>query len=230
MIIQVSNVPAGTLGIYPFVGGKPNRTTQGRMPSRTLFLHPEAAKNLPPSVRWSDLFRSPAASLQAMQEKSGVKAPGYSGHNFGYSGDVDVTDTMDRLQIGTKAGLDEYMAGFGWYCYRDDHRMEAECWHYNYFTEVEVSSYQVATTRGDREIEAKILGSHALDFRLTNEQAQTALKTLRLYDGKIDGDFGARSLNAVRIFQRAWGLKELGILDQRTMRTLAVVTATVEVV
>jgi len=200
------------------------------MPTRALFLHPKAAAQLPPTVRWSDLFRSPAASLQAMSEKSGVKAPGYSGHNFGFSGDVDVVDTMDRLAIATKVGLDEYMRGYGWYCYRDDHKMESECWHYNYFDEAEAEEWVSLASNGATEVEAKILHTYAQDFRLTNIEAQTALKQLKMYDGKVDGDFGPRSLNAVRIFQRAWGLKELGILDQRTMRTLAVVTAEIEVV
>lgn len=222
MNILVSNVPSDTLGIYPFINGKPNRTSAGRLPSRALYLHPAAI--LPPEGRWSDLFRSPAGSLHAMEMKQGVKPPGYSGHNLGFSGDLDVIDTMDRLSIGTKAGLDEYMEGYGWYCYRDDHKMESECWHYNYFGE-ESDKYAKASTNGAIEIEKKILDYYGADFILDNTQAQTALASLQMYDGKIDGDFGTRSLNAVRIFQRAWGLKELGILDQRTMRTLAVVTA-----
>src|SRR3990172_9368429 len=75
------------------------------LPDRMRFLHPAAAasfhQNLAETVTVSDMFRSAEASLQARRERRGAQRPGFSGHNFGFSIDIDVDRTMRTL--GTKA-------------------------------------------------------------------------------------------------------------------------------
>ena len=60
---------------------------------------------------------------------------------------------------------------------------------------------------------------------LTNEQvrkAQTSLKDMGLYDGRIDGLYGPRTIRAVRQFQERQDLRQTGALDEKTRQELEV--------
>lgn len=51
---------------------------------------------------------------------------------------------------------------------------------------------------------------------------QKKLKDEGLYNGRVDGDFGGRTLRAVKQFQRREGLTVTGVVDQATWRALGV--------
>ena len=65
--------------------------------------------------------------------------------------------------------------------------------------------------------------SRALSQKVTPEQvtqAQEALTRVHEYMGEVNGKLDAVTVNAVEAFQRAHGLKDDGILNQKTQRLL----------
>jgi hypothetical protein len=200
---------------------------KGRMPERSLYLHPTVADSflthIAPIATVSDIFRTPESSLAAVKSGRGAKPPGYSGHNFGLSIDIDVKKTMLNLGMKNKQELDTWMEDRFWYCHRRDHKMESENWHYNHLgIGIEIST-KVKTTAG--YIEYKILELYEKDFKQNSFTIQEELARLKLYNGSIDGKLGPISKAAIGAFQRAWNLADSGIADDVTKRTLALVAA-----
>jgi hypothetical protein len=99
-----------------------------------------------------------------------------------------------------------------------------EAWHMNFLPGHKWGKSSPAA------LEARILELYGEWFTLDALAQQLALKALRLYRGELDGDFGPLSREALRAFQRTWELPETGKADVRTQRTLAYVTAEMEVV
>lgn len=202
--------------------------TDGRLPSRMRFLHPEAAASYEhhiPGVTVSDMFRSPEASLHAIRTKKGAMPPGFSGHNYGFSIDLDVLKTMKILML-TKRDLDEWMATHGWYCHRRDHKLAFESWHYNFLGVGTIISPKVRTTMG--YIEAKIqkyYGAELVANMTDRKLQQSQLASLKLYSGDIDGIVGGLTKEALKAFQRTWGIHANGLMSAKTGRTLAYVSA-----
>ena len=129
LAIRLKRIP-NILGIYG-----PNKD---QFPARMSMLHPDAAAAFDAVIaltgqrlRVSDMYRTPAESLKAMQTKRGVQPPGYSAHNFGFAIDID-TDAMLAALKCTKAVLDVTMQSKGWYCHRKDSKRGMEDWHYNF--------------------------------------------------------------------------------------------------
>jgi hypothetical protein len=228
--ILLTAMPDTVEGIYEGKDG-----ARSVLPARMRYLHPEAAAsflrlNAIHRLRVSDMLRSAESSLAAKAAGRGAARPGFSGHGFGLCIDED-TEAMLHRNNWSKVQLDEFMASEGWYCFRRDHDMGSECWHYNYFGDDpkrwlgECGSEN--TTRG---LEAKIQHLYGQSLFLNPQEGQAALKTLRLYSGEIDGELGPLSREAIRVFQRGWGLIDDGTLNIKTQRTLAFVTSTQNVV
>lgn len=222
----------------------PNRD---QFPARAAYLAPDVADAFVHMVDeigrdrigFSDVQRSAESSLAAMQAKTGVQAPGFSGHNFGVSVDVDVEFT--RRALGTAgaalpyADLVKLLAGYGWICYRQDGARGSEDWHFNYLGSVSDPDHGAfaasvlnrmtqnhSTWAGAAE--AAILKRYPVaSFALGPADIQAGLKKLGLYHGDIDGAFGPLSLAASGAFCRAWRLPE--VTDARFKRTLAFVAA-----
>ncbi len=196
-----------------------------RLPERMRYLHPSAVpafRRIAPYVRVSDMFRSPESSLAAKAAGRGAKAPGYSGHNFGLSIDIDVDWALRPGRIVVKSGkrgLDAWMAEQGWICHRADHRRGAEDWHYNFLG---TGAHRFGSSA--QALEARILALHGSQF---NEVAvsveQDRLFALRLYTGDIDGQVGPLTTQARLAFCRAWNITKPS--TSKYYRTLAYVTA-----
>lgn len=220
MILRLAPVLVPVMGIYTISGNK------NRLPPRMLFLEPEAAASMEQvakSVIISDMFRSPESSLAAVREGRGAKMPGYSGHNFGLSIDLDVPGSIKRGGFADKRQLDVWLRGIGWFCHRKDHLitpLAGESHHFNFFGPGFVSK-----ASSPAALEAKIVSMYGKDFNLTAKQMQAALAKLHFYSGMVDGKVGPLTKEAIRVFQRAWGQRETGSLDARGMRTLAYVAA-----
>ncbi len=171
------------------------------------------------------MFRSAEASLWAIRHRKGAQPPGWSGHNYGRSIDLDLKATMKNLGLRSKRELDEWMAARGWYCHRRDHRWRHECWHYNYLGPDGGGYLQDGDRRTNAALQRLLKALYGEHWTLTAVEIQKALAQLRMYGGAIDGDIGPISRAAVRAFQRAWGLKVDGVPGKKTQRTLAYVTA-----
>lgn len=203
----------------------------GTLPERMRYLHPEAAHAFEAIADWvvvSDMFRSPESSLRAVREGRGAQPPGYSAHNYGLAIDIDVNAALKLTK--TKQALDEQMREKGWHCYRTDHKTgprivngkkrRDESWHYNYLGDVD---YPPGLKTTVELVERAILFWYGDQFEYDVAEAQRKLTSLRMYRGAIDGKLGPLSQEAIRVFQRAWGLRETGKLDAKTKRTLAYV-------
>jgi hypothetical protein len=215
------------LGIYG--------ASKDQFPARMSMLEPSAAAAfeavqglIGQRLRVSDMYRSPAESLAAMQSKRGVQPPGYSAHNYGFAIDIDTDAMLSALKV-SKAVLDATMQSKGWYCHRKDSKRGMEDWHYNYLGDDPtrwLASASATSTAG--AVEAKIVARYGPRFLLTDAEVQTALKATGHYAGAIDGQLGPMSKAAIAAFQQAMKLP-VGAMDAKTLRTLAVASATIEV-
>jgi len=172
----------------------------GTIPSRMRWLRAECAASLPPDLVFSDLFRSPASSLEAVARGRGALPPGYSCHNFGGAVDLDVDATMRRLGY-TKKRLDEYMAAAGWYCHRSDHKRGSEDWHWNYLPSP--PSGRLSSDEAERHL-VDLYEAQWSALRSDLHAEQTALAALGLYRGAIDGIVGKQTRSARAAFSSAW--------------------------
>lgn len=214
-------------GVYDIDGNG----TKTEMPRRACFLAPDAAQSwldIQDQVVVSDMWRSPDSSLAAVQAGRGAAAPGFSGHNYGLSIDIDVQRTMRLVGVGIKAELDAWMNAHGWWCWREDHALPAwrprpnEAWHYNYFGTTTRPVYRNGNCVG--WLNAQIAIRYPVWQNRGAARArdlQTDLRTLGLYSGAIDGVEGPLTRAAMRRFEAAWGHVEAS----RTLRTLAFVAA-----
>jgi hypothetical protein len=196
-----------------------------QLPERMRFLHPAAAASYREhlsAVIVSDMLRSAESSLLARRERRGGMRPAYSGHNYGFSIDIDVGATMKKLGFKTKPELDAFMQVAGWYCHRRDGKTGHEAWHYNHGI---AEFIQPKDTHTSTALERKIIAFYGKSFALSPVEIQTALAELKLYRGAIDGKIGPLSKEAIQAFQRAWLIAETGKIDTLTTRTLAFVSA-----
>lgn len=226
-------------GIYNIDG------VEGRMPARSLYLEPKAAvsflaNGLDKVLTVSDLYRSAESSLAAVRSGRGAMPPGFSAHNYGIAVDVDVRKSMKAMGFSTKGSMDLQMEKFGWFCHRRDHQitnLQGESHHYTFLGVGAVISPKVETIVNYTELEIqRLYGEH---FNMEAEEIQRCLASLKLYSGEIDGKIGPLSKEAIKLFQRQWGIQKVdgdylkdpdGRADKRTMRTLAFVSAEKEVV
>jgi len=221
MRLQLRKMPKTVQGIY---GPEHNS-----MPQRMRFLHPDAARSyltdLVDVIVVSDMFRTAEASLRAKRDKRGAQRPGYSGHNYGFSIDLDISDSKKGLGVSSKKDLDLWMNSKGWWCHRRDHRNDFEAWHYNYFgAEFDkfVNDQDGKTSKG---LERKITAYYGRWWHnMEAKDVQRLLDVLNFYKGNIDGDIGPLSRTAIRAFQRAWLLQVDGVAGTMTKRTLCYVT------
>jgi len=217
----------GVVGVYG--------ESKDQFPVRMSFLQPDAATAYQLAaqalkLRVSDMYRTAEESLRAVATKSGVQAPGYSAHNYGMAIDIDTEAVLKATGL-SKTNLDKAMESFGWWCHRKDGNRGFEDWHYTYlgvgvtakpFLDVDKNS-----TVRSAAVEARIRWLFKDDLLLNPEEAQVALSRLRMYHGEIDGLFGGGTQEALRAFQRAWNLPADGVLNPKTERTLAYVSAEV---
>jgi hypothetical protein len=223
MNIVLQQLPESVLGIYG--------DSKNLMPRTMRRLHPDAAASylaidaLGVKLRVSDMFRSPEASLRAMQAKPGlVQPPGFSAHNYGLAIDVSLGDCLKRFSM-TKTQFNAFMESHGWTCHRLDDARGPEDWHYNFQVRHLI---QPGDKSSAAAVERKMQELYGAQMVLDISQAQTALKTMRLYSGEVDGKGGPLTETAIRSFQRAWQIRESG-LGRRTQRVLALATTTLDV-
>ena len=169
---------------------------------------------------FSDIFRSAESSLAAVEAGRGAQPPGFSGHNFGFSVDVAVDETL-KLRKWTYDQLLNTLALHGWHCFRRDKIRGAEDWHFNYLgTDAFSSNILLGLKNGAWAVAAEAVIQRYYGDKLTLDkfQIQRCLSKLGMYRGLIDGDLGALSRQAAGAFGRAWNVPaDFGVKFQRTL-------------
>lgn len=214
---------------------------RNQVPRRARFLEPTTATALlklladcDNALVFTDVYRSPEASLAAMRVKRGVQPPGFSAHNFGVAFDLDVGASLRALKT-SYTGLEEMLNKHGWYSHRRDlDPVASESWHHNFYPGDPKKYLNLADLDNHSSwalpVEARIQELYGKDFDFDDVTLQTYLQSLKLYSGELDGKIGPLAQEATRVFQRAWNLAPDGAAGPRTKRTLAVVAATIQVV
>jgi hypothetical protein len=204
MNLGLMEMPATMLGIYD-----PRGET---VPSRARFLHPAVAQafntmDAEKRVRVSDVLRSAESSIAARKAGRGAQYPSFSGHNYGFSIDIEV-DWMLKQHGMDKKALDGWMESHGWHCFLKDHSRAKEDWHYNYFGPEATQVVRAEDRTNEASLERKIQLHYSASFQLSDAECQDALARMGLYSGDIDGALGPISRAAIRAFQRAWELDD----------------------
>ena len=209
--------------------------TKNEMPLRACALAPDAAEawaRIADHVAISDMYRSADSSLAAVRAGRGAAAPGFSGHNYGLSIDLDVDRSMVLAKYRTKEQLDRFLVAYGWHCWRDDHAMPSwqghpnEAWHYNFRSPLAAPMVYDGPRGNVAWLAGEIKRRHGSWFKPNAFEEQTMLKQLRLYSGGLDGKLGPLSREARYAFERSWGLSHD---SSRYHQTLAFVSAAVSV-
>jgi hypothetical protein len=226
MNIVLQQLPESVLGIYG--------DSKNLMPRTMRRLHPDAAASylaidaLGVKLRVSDMFRSPEASLRAMQAKPGlVQPPGFSAHNYGLAIDVSLGDCLKRFSM-TKTQFNAFMESHGWTCHRLDDARGPEDWHYNFQVRHLIQpGRQVVGSRG-RAQDAGAL--RRPDGASTSLKHRRPSRPCGFYSG---AKWTARAVRSPRqrseSFQRAWQIRESGLGTEVPRRVLALATTTLDV-
>jgi hypothetical protein len=201
-------------------------------PDRAAYMHPDAAAALmaleqATPLRYSDILRGADESLKACKSGRGAQPPGYSGHNFGLSVDIDVESILKERKWSYEK-LVVFMAKYGFYPYRQDHSRGPEDWHFNFLgdqaTATAILKRTAARHLWQTAAEEIIRHYYPAITPLGAVGIQTCLKKLGLYSGDIDGDLGPLSSTAIDLFNRTWDISPRAT-GERFQRTLAFVAA-----
>jgi hypothetical protein len=174
--------------------------------------------------------RTPEGSLLNRKKKGKGLLPGWSGHNWGFSIDIDYGWVMKQYGFKDKVELDLWMASHGWYCHNIlGETRSFEAWHYNYFGPEAEHYLSFRTNRKgtwSNSVSKKIEEYYGHWWQRADvETVQTALKALGMYGGDIDGVAGELLEQSVKAFQRAWMLTVDGKAGPMTKRTLMLVSS-----
>lgn len=206
-----------------------------RMP----FLAPDAAISLlalekdTDGLVYTDMWRDPIDSLLAKRANRASQLPGYSGHNYGMSVDLDVISILNTKKIRYEDIL-HIMKKRGWFCKRRDGDSSLPgANHFNFLGD-DSGRYLVKCTMDpitwDIPTELKILELYGSSYQLETKDVQELLTKLRIYHGPITGQRDAYTREAIMAFQRTWDLTETGFPDMALCRTIMFITSELELV
>lgn len=211
------------------------KNTSGWLPKRMSWMEPEAAvafrkmtEACDHRIEFTDVYRSARTQMLAIQSAAPKKKrlyapPTKSGHNFAFSVDVSIDNTLKNFR---KSGISElivagrdrqslgrWMKQFGWT------GISTEAWHFNYLQDHPSTVKKIAAVYGDILV-------------LENADVQRALNMLL---GKklpeplaIDGILGPKSSEAALLAQSLVGYADNGSFDPWFRRLLAGATVTIE--
>jgi D-alanyl-D-alanine dipeptidase len=206
----------------------------GFLPSRMSWMEPAAAadvERMQEAAEWrfefTDGYRSPEYQLQCIESASEKKRrlyapPTKSGHNWGWSLDVSVKNTLANLLASknpelrvagqSRNAMARFMARYGFTGIR------SENWHFNHLD-------------GFKSTVAKINAIHGGKFEYGTAELQRQLNAFLGAKLKVDGDLGKNTRAALKKAQRrlqAAGVEVTGEADPWTKRVLAGMTLKIE--
>lgn len=207
----------------------------GWLPKRMSWMEPNTAVSFSEMndacghrIEYTDVYRSVLFQIQCIQGASERKRrlyapPTKSGHNFGFSIDVAIDETLDNFRKSkvpelVAAGRDRnslarWMARFGW------SGIKSERWHFNFLD-------------GHTSTVNKIDAVYGQAMALSNEDVQRALNELvgkQLEEPlKIDGILGPKTDRAGHVADTVLGTNDRGAFSAWFRRVLAGATATIK--
>jgi hypothetical protein len=176
-------------------------------------------------IEYTDLYRSTLTQILAIKnanpEKKRLYAPPTkSGHNFGFSCDVAIKETLENFQKSKvtelviasrdRQALGRWMKDFGWT------GITTENWHFNFLGTHESAVKKIDTL---------------YDLTLTNEDVQRALNALlgkKIKPLAIDGQLGPKSHEAALLAVKVLGYADEGGFTPWFRRLLSGATVTIE--
>lgn len=206
LVLQLSQVKARASRKY-----HKNRT--GRLPKRMSWMEPGAAsefermnKTCDQRMTFTDVYRSTMTQILAIRRAGKKKRrlyapPTKSGHNFAFSLDVDIEETLENFR---KSRVPELVAAS-----RDDQALgrwmlqfgfsgiRRERWHYNHLGD------HASTVK-------KIEAVHGAELAPGNEDVQRALNRLVNQNLDIDGMLGMKTTEAARLAYPILGYDDQG--------------------
>jgi hypothetical protein len=202
------------------------------IPRRMTWMNPFSYDNLlsmtdEVRVVISDLYRSPASSAEAYARKTGVAKPGYSGHNYGISVDFDI-DQMLKINHMTYDQLCRFLEQYNCWQFQgrkptsEKYKRGKEDWHFNIIPE------NYSNLKGSAMASTWIENNIKFDSSITG--IQQMLKSLKFYQGAIDGLSGPLMREAIKKFKKAWlpsTFWTTSDLDALTIRTINIVSCEV---
>ena len=202
-----------------------NRT--GFLPKRMSWMEPKAADSLTKMsdacggrIEVTDGFRSVLFQVESIREQKAKRRlfakPTKSGHNFGFSIDIKVAETLENFRKSKipelvaagrdRAALVRWMKKFGWT------GIKKESWHFNFLGDHESTS-------------KKIEALYAKSFEINNQDVQRALNKLVGDDLEeplvIDGVIALKTSAAANLADKVLNLNDRGAFSAWFRRVLA---------
>lgn len=200
--------------------------------NRVSWLEPEAATTFTKMntacgnrIEYTDLYRNTIAQILAIKNADKDKRrlyapPTKSGHNFGFSCDVAIKETLENFQKSKvtelvvasrdRQSLGRWMKDFGWT------GIASETWHFNH-----LGAHESAVKKIDA----------LYDLTLTNEDVQRGLNALlgpKIKPLAIDGQLGPKSHEAALLAVKVLGYEDQAGFTPWFRRLLAGATAVIE--
>lgn len=177
---------------------------------------------------YTDLYRDPTASLLARRLKRSGQFPGYSGHNYGLSIDLEVKTILSEKKIRYEDLL-YIMKKRGWVCHRRDGAQEGPgAEHFTYLgsdSDSYLKSCTMDPTTWQYPVEQLIWERYGSEFKIGIKDVQALLSKMSMYSGTFTETNDSYTREGILAFQRAWDLTQSGSPDMTLCRVLVYVTA-----
>jgi len=218
-------------------------TSQGLLPNHMMMMEESAAEDFGAlmqatehKLRFTDIYRSFSRSLNVRRRKGRIAArPGFSGHNYGVSFDIDVEYALETLRdqgiISDRKvkratrilEMQNYFARFGWkplssvrQKFRDGARRAVEEWHFNHIGRSKTV---------EAWVKANILKDVSKEMSL--KEFQSLLQMMGYSVFPVDGKWGKKTKRAMNQFQDDYAIDRSKQPNALTIRTLRVFTSNV---
>jgi len=210
------------------------KNKSGFLPKRMSWMEQEAAADFgrmneacDDRIEYTDVYRSARYQIECIRRAPATKRrlyapPTKSGHNFGWSFDAKIDETLENFRRSKNgelmaAGRDRqslirWMKKYGF------SGIKKESWHFNHL-------------EGHGSTVKKIDALYGQELALDNKDVQTALNKLlksQIEPLEIDGMLGPKSGAAAALSDKVLGLQDRGAFGAWFRRVLAGATATIK--
>jgi hypothetical protein len=211
------------------------KNRSGFLPKYMSWMEPEAADDLSrmnracnDSVEYLGIYRTTRTQIQAKRGAPGFKKrlyapPTKSGHQFGFSIDIAIDETLENFRKSSsselRAASRDYQSLVRWLKRYGFTGIKKERWHFNHLC-------------GHESTVKKIDAVYGQQLALDNEDVQRALNKLVSKDLEkpleIDGMLGPKTHKAAVIADKILGLDDGGNFSAWFRRVLAGATVTIQ--